>query len=169
LGDNAKAALISRGLAEMARLGEACGARPETFAGLAGMGDLIVTCWHQHGRNRRAGELIARGASPEDAAAEIGTVEGLTTAPVLRDLSHRFPGRNKAIAQLEKSLSDQNVDYNSDIKPALGSEVDVAVANGATLSDVSFAALTKPDDPAKFKALIAKMDKGGSGSGAVYR
>jgi len=90
LGDNAKAALIARGLAEMARLGEACGARSETFAGLAGMGDLIVTCWHEHGRNRRAGELIARGASPEDAAAEIGTVEGLTTAPVLRDLSHRL-------------------------------------------------------------------------------
>jgi glycerol-3-phosphate dehydrogenase (NAD(P)+) len=89
LGDNAKAALIARGLAEMARLGEACGARPETFSGLAGMGDLIVTCWHQHGRNRRAGELIARGAAPEDAAAEIGTVEGLTTAPLLRDLSRR--------------------------------------------------------------------------------
>jgi len=90
LGDNAKAALIARGLAEMARLGEACGARPETFAGLAGMGDLIVTCWHVHGRNRRAGEMIARGASPEEAAAEIGTVEGLTTAPVLRDLSYRL-------------------------------------------------------------------------------
>jgi glycerol-3-phosphate dehydrogenase (NAD(P)+) len=90
LGDNAKAALISRGLAEMARLGEACGARPETFAGLAGMGDLIVTCWSRHSRNRRAGELIAQGMSPEDAAAEIGTVEGLTTAPVLRDLSRRL-------------------------------------------------------------------------------
>ena len=90
LGDNAKAALIARGLAEMARLGEACGARPETFAGLAGMGDLIVTCWSRHGRNRHAGELIAQGSTPEDAAAEIGTVEGLTTAPVLRDLSHRL-------------------------------------------------------------------------------
>ena len=90
LGDNAKAALITRGLAEMARLGEACGGRPETFSGLAGMGDLIVTCWHVHGRNRRAGELIARGSSPEEAAAEIGTVEGLTTAPVLRDLSGRL-------------------------------------------------------------------------------
>src|SRR5581483_10325313 len=54
LGDNAKAALITRGLAGMARLGEACGARPETFAGLAGMGDLIVTCWSRYGRNRRA-------------------------------------------------------------------------------------------------------------------
>jgi glycerol-3-phosphate dehydrogenase (NAD(P)+) len=90
LGDNAKAALIARGLAEMARLGEACGARPETFAGLAGMGDLIVTCWSRHGRNRHAGELIAQGSTPEDATAEIGTVEGLTTAPVLRDLSHRL-------------------------------------------------------------------------------
>jgi glycerol-3-phosphate dehydrogenase (NAD(P)+) len=89
LGDNAKAALIARGLAEMARLGEACGARTETFSGLAGMGDLIVTCWSRLGRNRHAGELIAQGASPDEAAAQIGTVEGLTTAPVLRDLSHR--------------------------------------------------------------------------------
>ena len=89
LGDNAKSGIVTRGLAEMARLGEACGARGETFAGLAGIGDLIVTCWSSHGRNRRAGELIARGTSPEDAAAQIGTVEGLTTAPVLRDLSQR--------------------------------------------------------------------------------
>jgi glycerol-3-phosphate dehydrogenase (NAD(P)+) len=89
-GDNAKAALITRGLAEMARLGEACGARPETFSGLAGMGDLMVTCWSRHGRNRRAGELIARGHTPEAAAAEIGqVVEGLTTAPALRDLARR--------------------------------------------------------------------------------
>jgi glycerol-3-phosphate dehydrogenase (NAD(P)+) len=89
-GDNAKAALITRGLAEMARLGEACGARPETFSGMAGMGDLMVTCWSRHGRNRRAGELIARGAAPEEAATEIGqVVEGLTTAPVLRDLARR--------------------------------------------------------------------------------
>jgi glycerol-3-phosphate dehydrogenase (NAD(P)+) len=91
LGDNAKAALITRGLAEMTRLGEACGARPETFAGLAGMGDLIVTCWSRHGRNRQAGELIAKGATANEAIAQIGqVVEGLTTAPVLRDLSHRL-------------------------------------------------------------------------------
>ena len=90
LGDNAKASLITRGLAEMSRLGEACGAQPETFAGLAGMGDLNVTCYSGYGRNRRAGELIARGATADDAAAQIGqVVEGLTTAPVLRDLSHR--------------------------------------------------------------------------------
>ena len=90
LGDNAKASVITRGLVEMARLGEAFGAQPETFSGLAGMGDLIVTCFSGYGRNRRAGDLIARGHSADEAAAEIGqVVEGLTTAPVLRDLSHR--------------------------------------------------------------------------------
>jgi glycerol-3-phosphate dehydrogenase (NAD(P)+) len=90
LGDNAKAALIARGLSEMTRLGEACGARAETFAGLAGMGDLVVTCWSRHSRNRRAGELIAQGRTPEQAADEIGqTVEGLTTAPVLLELARR--------------------------------------------------------------------------------
>jgi glycerol-3-phosphate dehydrogenase (NAD(P)+) len=91
LGDNAKAALVARGLAEMSRLAESAGARSETFSGLAGMGDLIVTCWSPAGRNRRAGELIAQGTAVDDAAAQIGmVVEGLTTAPVLRDLSRRF-------------------------------------------------------------------------------
>ena len=91
LGDNAKAALITRGLVEMARLGEALGAEPETFSGLAGLGDLVCTCWHPSGRNRRAGELIARGATADEARAQIGqVVEGLTTAPVLRDLSRRI-------------------------------------------------------------------------------
>jgi glycerol-3-phosphate dehydrogenase (NAD(P)+) len=91
LGDNGKAALVARGLAEMRRLAEVAGARPDTFAGLAGMGDLIVTCWAPSGRNRRAGELIARGATPDEAATQIGmVVEGLTTAPVLRDLSRRL-------------------------------------------------------------------------------
>jgi glycerol-3-phosphate dehydrogenase (NAD(P)+) len=106
LGDNAKAALVSRGVAEMRRLAEAAGARPDTFAGLAGMGDLIVTCWSKSGRNRRAGELIARGATPEEARTEIGmVVEGLTTAPVLRDLSQRLeielPITNGVCAVLE--------------------------------------------------------------------
>ena len=88
LGDNAKAALITRGLVEMARLGAAAGAEPDTFSGLTGMGDLIVTCWHPSGRNRRAGVLIAQGRSAQEAEAAIGqVVEGITTAPVLRDLS----------------------------------------------------------------------------------
>ena len=91
LGDNAKASLIARGLAEMTRLGEPAGARPETFAGLAGIGDLVVSCCSAKTRNRHAGQLIAQGLTPDQAVAEIGqTVEGLTTAPVLRDLSHRL-------------------------------------------------------------------------------
>jgi glycerol-3-phosphate dehydrogenase (NAD(P)+) len=91
MGDNGKAAFVTRGLAEMARLGEAAGGRSETFSGLAGMGDLIVTCWSRHSRNRRAGELIAHGATPEEAAATIAmAVEGLTTAPALRDLGRRL-------------------------------------------------------------------------------
>jgi glycerol-3-phosphate dehydrogenase (NAD(P)+) len=91
LGDNAKAALVARGLAEMGRLAEAAGGRQETFSGLAGMGDLVVTCWSPAGRNRRAGELIAQGTEPDEAVRQIGmVVEGLTTAPVLRDLSHRL-------------------------------------------------------------------------------
>ncbi|MSO57508.1 MAG: NAD(P)-dependent glycerol-3-phosphate dehydrogenase [Thermoleophilia bacterium] len=91
LGDNAKAALIARGLAELARLADAAGAKPETVAGLAGMGDLIVTCWSPLGRNRRCGELIAQGVPPAEAAQRIGeVVEGLTTAPVLRRVAHEL-------------------------------------------------------------------------------
>ena len=91
LGDNAKAGVITRGVAEMARLGQAAGARVETFAGLAGMGDLMVTCWSRLGRNRRAGELIAQGRTVAEAVGEIGqVVEGVNTAPPLRDLARRL-------------------------------------------------------------------------------
>jgi glycerol-3-phosphate dehydrogenase (NAD(P)+) len=90
LGDNAKSAIVTRGLVEMARLGEKLGAEADTYSGLAGMGDLMVTCWHPSGRNRRGGELIARGYTQEQALAEIGqVVEGLTTAPVLFELAAR--------------------------------------------------------------------------------
>jgi glycerol-3-phosphate dehydrogenase (NAD(P)+) len=86
-GDNAKAAIITRGMAEMSRLGAAFGALPRTFAGMAGMGDLVATCTSPHSRNRRAGELLARGVPAEWIEREIGQVaEGLTTAPVLRDI-----------------------------------------------------------------------------------
>jgi len=83
-GDNAKAALITRGLAEMSRLGAQAGARDATFRGLAGMGDLIATCTSRHSRNRRAGELIARGMPAQAVEAEIGqVVEGLATVQAL--------------------------------------------------------------------------------------
>ncbi|MBP1737082.1 MAG: Glycerol-3-phosphate dehydrogenase [Oscillospiraceae bacterium] len=73
-GDNTKAMLMTRGLTEIARLGVALGGKKETFAGLAGLGDLIVTCTSMHSRNRRAGILIGQGKSPQEAVAEIGAV-----------------------------------------------------------------------------------------------
>ncbi len=86
-GDNAKAALMTRGLAEMGRLGEAFGADPRTYAGLAGLGDLVATCTSRHSRNRAAGEQIAKGVAPGEIEARLGmAVEGLTTAPTLRSL-----------------------------------------------------------------------------------
>ncbi len=89
MGDNTKAALMTRGLTEMARLGMALGARQETFAGLAGMGDLIVTCSSMHSRNRRAGILIGQGKTPEEAVAAVGTVEGYLAAKAAHELSKR--------------------------------------------------------------------------------
>jgi glycerol-3-phosphate dehydrogenase (NAD(P)+) len=73
-GDNAKAMLITRGAAEMTRIGLAMGARLETFMGLAGIGDLIVTCTSRHSRNNRCGELIGKGLSYKEASREIGMV-----------------------------------------------------------------------------------------------
>lgn len=89
MGDNTKAALMTRGLAEIARLGTALGARAETFAGLSGMGDLIVTCGSMHSRNRRAGMLIGKGKAPKDAIAEVGTVEGYFVAATAFRLAKR--------------------------------------------------------------------------------
>ena len=74
LGDNSKAALMTRGLAEMVRLGLALGGKEETFSGLAGLGDLIVTCMSMHSRNRRAGILIGEGISTDEALKKIGAV-----------------------------------------------------------------------------------------------
>ena len=89
-GDNAKAALITRGNAELARLGVAMGCKAETFAGLSGMGDLIVTCTSMHSRNRRCGILIGKGVEPKEAVKEIGAVvEGYYAAESIYQLSQR--------------------------------------------------------------------------------
>lgn len=91
LGDNAKAALMTRGLSEMARLGTACGAEPLTFSGLSGMGDLIVTCASRHSRNRRLGEAIARGKTVEEAlAASPMVAEGVRTTRSARAMAKRL-------------------------------------------------------------------------------
>ena len=80
-GDNAKAALMTRGITEMCRLGTCLGADIETFSGLTGIGDLIVTCTSMHSRNRRCGILIGKGTPPDEATRQIGmVVEGISTA-----------------------------------------------------------------------------------------
>ncbi|MBP3435923.1 MAG: NAD(P)-dependent glycerol-3-phosphate dehydrogenase [Clostridia bacterium] len=80
MGDNTRAALMTRGMAEIARLGVHLGAKAGTFAGLSGIGDLIVTCGSMHSRNRRAGILIGQGLSPKEAVERVGTVEGYLVA-----------------------------------------------------------------------------------------
>lgn len=90
-GDNAKAALITRGISEIARLGKAMGASISTFAGLSGIGDLIVTCTSMHSRNRRAGILIGKGKGLDETLAEIGmVVEGITTTKVAYELAKEY-------------------------------------------------------------------------------
>ncbi len=90
LGENAKAAFMTRGLAEIARLGIVLGAHPLTFAGLAGLGDLVATCASPHSRNRRMGEALARGLTLETALAQLGQVaEGVTTVQTARELAAR--------------------------------------------------------------------------------
>ena len=89
-GDNAKAAMMTRGIAEIARLGVALGAEERTFAGLSGIGDLIVTCTSMHSRNRRCGFLIGQGRKPEEAIAEVGmVVEGIYTTEAAYELAKR--------------------------------------------------------------------------------
>lgn len=89
-GDNAKAALMTRGLTEITRLGLKLGAKPETFAGLTGTGDLIVTCTSMHSRNRRCGIMIGEGMHPEEATAKVGmVVEGMFTTEAAYELAKR--------------------------------------------------------------------------------
>lgn len=90
-GDNTKAALITRGIHEVARLGVACGGKRETFEGLTGIGDLIVTCASMHSRNRRAGILIGRGMTADEAMAEVKqVVEGVYSAKAAMHLSAKY-------------------------------------------------------------------------------
>lgn len=89
MGDNTRAALMTRGLAEIARLGVRLGAKAGTFAGLSGIGDLIVTCSSMHSRNRRAGILIGQGVPPAEAVQTVGTVEGYFVAQTAYELAQK--------------------------------------------------------------------------------
>jgi len=90
-GDNAKAALITRGMAEIARLGHAMGCREQTFGGLAGIGDLIVTATSMHSRNNRCGMLIGKGVPVQEAIAQVGmVVEGINALPAAVALARKY-------------------------------------------------------------------------------
>lgn len=90
-GDNTKAALMTRGMSEIIRIGDKLGGKKETFAGLTGMGDLIVTCTSMHSRNRRAGILIGKGLTSEQATEEIGmVVEGIKACKAFYELKEKL-------------------------------------------------------------------------------
>lgn len=101
LGDNTIASLMTRGLAEITRLGAAMGANWETFTGLAGVGDLIVTCTSKHSRNHRAGILIGEGMSAAEAVANVGTVEGYNCCRI----AHRLAKELNVSAPIIEELS----------------------------------------------------------------
>lgn len=90
VGDNTRAALITRGLAEIARLGTAMGAESSTFMGLSGLGDLIVTCMSQHSRNNRFGNLVGSGIAVKEALATVGTVEGYYAVEIAVTLAEKY-------------------------------------------------------------------------------
>ncbi|BBH21011.1 glycerol-3-phosphate dehydrogenase [NAD(P)+] [Paenibacillus baekrokdamisoli] len=104
-GDNAKAALLTRGLAEISRLGIAMGANPLTFAGLAGVGDLVVTCTSKHSRNWRAGSMLAEGLPLADVLTQMGmVVEGVRTTSAAHELSIQYEVEMPITEQLYQVL-----------------------------------------------------------------
>lgn len=114
LGDNAKAALMTRGISEIGRLGAAMGANVSTFAGLSGIGDLIVTCTSMHSRNRRAGILIGQGKSLDETLKEVKmVVEGITATEVAyevaKELNIDMPITNAIYSVLHKGLNANEV------------------------------------------------------------
>ena len=104
-GDNTKAALITRGMAEIARLGMKMGAKAETFYGLSGIGDLIVTCASVHSRNRKAGYLMGKGYTMEQAMAEVKmVVEGVYSAKAAKELAEKYDVEMPIITEVNKVL-----------------------------------------------------------------
>ena len=118
--DNAKAALITRGNAELSRLGIAMGCKAETFAGLSGMGDLIVTCTSMHSRNLHAGMLIGRGKSVEEAKTEVGqVVEGINALPAACRLAKQYKVE-MPIVQAVEAILDGKLEARSALMALMG-------------------------------------------------
>ena len=106
LGDNAKAALVTRGLAEMIRLGSALGGRAETFYGLSGVGDLMVTCYSTHSRNHRLGLALGRGTPLDQAVASMGHMiaEGLPNTDSLHQAARRANAQTPVLDEVHAIL-----------------------------------------------------------------
>ncbi len=120
LGDNTKAALMTRGLVEMKRLGVSLGARAETFNGLSGVGDLIVTCTSMHSRNRRAGILIGRGKSLAEAQKEVNmVVEGVKTCRAAKELADKVGVEMPIVNEAYKVLFEGE-DVNKAVSNLMG-------------------------------------------------
>ncbi len=108
MGDNTKAALMTRGIAEISRLGVAMGGKYETFAGLSGMGDLMVTCTSKHSRNRNAGFLIGQGKTAKEAMEEVGqVVEGVLSARAAYKLGEQYKIELPIVEQVNKVLFEE--------------------------------------------------------------
>ena len=123
VGDNAKAALLCRGLAEMTRLGVACGAKAETFAGLAGLGDLVTTCISPMGRNRACGERIGQGMTTEQALkATVSVVEGVATCESLVALA-RSKGIEMPIAEAANKVLFQHKTMQEAVHDLMGRDL----------------------------------------------
>lgn len=104
-GDNSKAALVTRAIVEMRRLGVACGAQPDTFTGLSGLGDLMVTCFSRHSRNRGFGERVGKGESPADISASmVAVAEGHPTAKSARQLARKYGAETPVVDEVYSML-----------------------------------------------------------------
>ena len=114
LGDNSKAALITRGLVEMSRLGVKMGAKEATFIGLTGLGDLIVTCTSAHSRNNRFGNLIGKGVSVEEALKTVGTVEGYYATDITIKIAQKY-GVYMPITELCYGVLYENKSINDSV------------------------------------------------------
>ena len=109
-GDNTKAALITRGMAEITRLGIAMGCKPQTFYGLAGIGDLIVTATSVHSRNNRCGLLLGQGVAPQEAVKQVGmVVEGINALPAAMLLAEKY-GVEMPLATAVNAVVNQGAD-----------------------------------------------------------
>lgn len=121
-GDNSKAALITRGLAEITRLGVAMGADPLTFSGLSGVGDLIVTCTSPHSRNWQAGNLLAQGYKVEEVNQKVQmVVEGISTCKVAYELSQEY-GVEMPITEALYQVLYEDADLNQGMKQLMSRE-----------------------------------------------